>query len=273
LNGSPRFLVVISFYEPRPRGSLEALLRALRQTPAGADFDVAVIVNRTTSGAWAVPAAVNDATTAVVSRANEGMNIGAWDHGWRCFPGYAGYLFLQDECELKASDWLSPFVQAAAGPSAGLIGESWNAGWDRPWAALKKSVANQGMRDHEIDGKAVNRVDLYLSFMRRHDVAPGEGGGHLRALIWFASRSTLEAMGGFLHGATYGECIAAEIAATKSVEALGLRPLQVANEPFTYFGHAEWRLTTNGQWRHHRREASSPWRRLLAGGGASGLIG
>ena len=243
-------------------------MHAVRLTPAGADFDVAVIVNRTSSGEWALPPAVGDAATAVVSRVNEGMNIGAWDHGWRCFPGYAGYLFLQDECELKAPGWLRPFVEAASGPSAGLIGESWNDGWDRPWAALKESVAGHRMRDHEIDGKAINRVELYLSFMGRHDIAPGERGGHLRALTWFASRSTLEAMGGFLHGATYGECIGAEIAATKKVEELGLRALQVADEPFAYFGHAEWNRTARGQWRHRRQEPPSRWMRLLALRGA-----
>lgn len=264
-----RFLVVVSFYEPRPMAPLEELVHALLRTPAGADFDIVVVVNRTTSGTLALPIPV-DAVKAVLNRPNEGMNIGAWDHGWRHFPDYDGYLFLQDECELKSECWLKPFVDAAGMPGTGLIGESWNAGWDRSWEAMRVSVEGQHMPEHNLQGRAANRVDVYLEFMSRRGVATGQRAGHLRSLVWFANRHTLVAMNGFLQGANFGECIAAEIAATKCVESLGLRSLQVDVQPFRYFGHKEWRQGPDAQWRHGPQNAPKTpplrrsWRAILA---------
>ena len=264
-----RFLVVVSFYEPRPMAPLEGLVQALLHTPAGADFDIVVVVNRTTSGPLALPVPV-DAVTAVVDRPNEGMNIGAWDHGWRHFLEYDGYLFLQDECELKSEGWLKPFVDAASAPGTGLVGESWNAGWDRSWDAMRIAVAGQHMPGHELHGRAANRVDVYREFMSRRGVATREKAGHLRSLVWFAHRHTLVAMNGFLQGANFGECLGAEFAATKSVEALGLRARQVDVQPFRYFGHREWCQGPDGRWRHGPQAipnplaAQGPWRTLLA---------
>lgn len=177
-----RFLVVISFYEPRPLLPLEELIRALSQTLAGADFDIVLIVNRTTSGEMALPFPT-DAFKAIVNRPNEGMNIGAWDHGWRQFPDYQGYLFLQDECVLKSKFWLKAFVEAAKLPGAGLIGESWNSGWDRPWSAMRLTVEGQDMPEHSLQGTPANRVDVYLEYMARHGIDAGQKAGHLRSLV------------------------------------------------------------------------------------------
>lgn len=229
--------------------ALEALLAALRNTPAGAAFDIALVVNRNGSHELALPSWARQADF-VFSRPNEGMNIGAWDFAWRTLSDYDAYLFLQDDCVLKATDWLGAFVQISADASVGLIGESWNSGWDRPWTAMRKSVAKHTLREHALDGKPVNRVDLYMDFMKRHLVTPGENAGHLRALTWFARRETLQAIQGFLHGANYGECIAAEIAATKQVQGLGLKAVQVGNQSFSCFGHMDWLQTQDGRWQH-----------------------
>jgi len=249
LKNADRFLVVVSFFEPRPIHALEALLAAVRNTPAGAAFDIALVVNRNSSHELALPDWTRQADF-VISRPNDGMNIGAWDFAWRTLPDYAAYLFLQDDCVLKAPNWLGAFVQASAEPTVGLVGESWNSGWDRPWAAMRRSVAKHTLREHVLNGKPANRVDLYLDFMKRHHVNPGERAGHLRALTWFARQETLQAIDGFLHGSNYGECIAAEIAATKQIEALGLTAVLVDNQPFTYFEHLDWRLTHDGRWQH-----------------------
>jgi hypothetical protein len=266
---SQRFLVVISFYEPRTALPLEELVYALSRTPAGADFDIVLIVNRTTSGElkWSFPM---DTVKAVVSRPNEGMNIGAWDHGWRAFPDYDGYLFLQDECELKSECWLKPFIDAAKLPAAGLVGESWNSGWDRAWKAMRTAVEGQQMAGHNLLGVPSNRVDVYLEYISRQGVFAGQKAGHLRSLAWFANRETLVAMNGFLHGANYGECIASEIAASKQVESLGLSAKQVDKQPFRYFGHKEWRQDADGRWAHRpthvQKNSPAPgfWRTLCA---------
>ncbi len=243
-----RFLVVISLYEPRDIVPLDTLARGLRAAPAGVQADIVVVINRTSTGALPLPPSLEGMT--IVDRPNEGMNIGAWDHGWRMFPDYSGYLFLQDECELKSGPWLKPFVDASDKPSVGLVGESWNSGWDRPWETMRSAVDKQQMREHTIAGKPANRVDVYLQFMARHGVAPGHKAGHLRSLTWFASRATLLAMDGFLHGANFGECIAAEIAATKRSEQAGLLAVQVGSQPFLHFGHKEWHQDALGNWRH-----------------------
>jgi hypothetical protein len=240
---------VVSFFEPRPVIALNALLTALRSVPAGAPFDIALVINRSGSHDLALPDWTQQADF-ILTRPNEGMNIGAWDFGWRTRPDYDAYLFLQDDCVLKTANWLGAFIQRTTDISVGLIGESWNSGWDRPWAAMRKSVSQHSLREHVIDGKPVNRVDLYLDFMKRHQVSPGQRAGHLRALTWFARRVTLQSINGFLQGGNYGECIAAEIAATKQVEALGFKAVQVDDRPFTYFGHLDWHLTDDGRWQH-----------------------
>lgn len=248
-----RHLVVVSFYEPRGTEPLERLLTALRSTPAGAAFDVALVVNRDDIAIGPLTGwreRVHQQVDAILERPNTGMNIGAWDFGWRALDAYGGYLFLQDDCILKTSDWLGAFVSAAADPSVGLVGESWNSGWDRAWPAMRKLVSKHALREHLINNRPANRVDLYLDFMRRHGVSPGERGGHLRALCWFARRDTLLAINGFLHGANYGECIAAEIAATKQVQALGLQAVQLADQPFSRFGHSDWVEMPDGRWQH-----------------------
>jgi hypothetical protein len=249
LKNTDRYLVAVSFFEPRPQLALSTLLTALRNTPAGAAFDIALVVNRTGSDELVLPDEVQQADF-ILSRSNEGMNIGAWNFAWQTFPDYDAYLFLQDDCVLQAPNWLESFVQVAADASVGLVGESWNAGWDRSWATMRKAVSTHSLPGHAIDGKPVNRVDLYLDFMERHQVSPGRQAGHLRALTWFATRTTLQSINGFLRGSNYGECIAAEIAATKQVEAVGLKAVQVESRPFAYFGHLDWHLTQDGRWQH-----------------------
>lgn len=241
--------MVVSFFEPRPSQALQTLLHTLRNTDAGAAFDLAVVINRSGSTPLMRPDWMQQADF-VLERPNEGMNIGAWDFAWRTLPDYDNYLFLQDECVLKAAHWLIAFVQMSADQSVGLIGESWNSGWDRPWAAMRKSVQQHTLREHTLQGKPANRVDVYLDFMARHQVSCGKQAGHLRALTWFARRETLQAMQGFLHGANYGECIAAEISASKQVEAMGLSARQLSPQAFLYFGHMEWQQTTDGRWQH-----------------------
>src|SRR5690606_31973330 len=104
-----------------------------------------------------------------------------------------------------------------------------------------------------IDGGPAERVDSYLDFMRRNNIDPGETGRHLRSLIWFASRDTLEAIDGFPIGVNYGECIAAEIAVSRKVEALGGKVEQVAEEPFCFFRHLEFNRDYPGAPFTHKR--------------------
>lgn len=105
MKNTDRFLVVVSFFEPRPQPPLCALLTALRKIPAGAAFDIALVVNRTGSDELALPDWARQADF-ILSRSNEGIHIGAWDFAWQMLPDYDAYLFLQDDCVLKAPNWL-----------------------------------------------------------------------------------------------------------------------------------------------------------------------
>jgi hypothetical protein len=237
-------LVVISYYDRRPINNLLELTESLHQYSAGEEFDVCVIVNRTKNESISIPQL---SSAAIRYRHNVGMNIGAWDHGWRTCSGYKSYLFLQDECYVIRDHWLSAYRAVLERPSVGMVGESLNMLWDKPWRELRKLFANIILPEHQIEAKCVNRVDFYLEFFKAHGVDPRVGGRHLRSVVWFLSAEVLQAIDGFLIGRNYGECIAAEIAASKKVEALGLAVVQAnEQEEFFYIRHLEYNQDSPG---------------------------
>jgi len=121
-----------------------------------------------------------------------------------------------------------------------MIGESINKLWDCPWNNLRSKLKKSILPEHSIEGKRVNRVDFYLDFFKRNTVQPGSSGRHLRSVIWCFSGIALEKLDGFLIGLNYGECIGAEIAASKKVEFLGYKVLQSHDEEFHYIRHLEY---------------------------------
>ncbi|MGE3251220.1 MAG: hypothetical protein AB7L26_13365 [Hyphomonadaceae bacterium] len=230
----PPTLLVISFFDARPAAALAALLRSLRRRTAGAPYEIVIVANRTAAAPLALPEEA--AGVRVLERANEGMNIAAWEHGWRQSPGFDRIVFLQDDCRIVRAGWLAAFAAALDNPAIGLVGESLNSAWDAPWDALRARHTD-ALPGHG-DGP---RADFYRACMARWGVDPGSTGRHLRSLVWAARREVLERIGGFPVGRTYGECIAAEIAVSRKVEAAGLRIDQVDRRPFRYIAHAEWR--------------------------------
>jgi len=231
-------LVVISYYDRRPIHSLLALIRSIADYPAGADFDLCIVVNKTKEKDLVLPG--NYSHIPVTYRHNMGMNIGAWDYGWRVHSGYRDYLFLQDECYVIRAHWLAAFLKASEDPDVGLVGESMSKLWNRSWSELRHILQNDSLPEHSINGKAVNRVDCYLNYFRENGVEPGIMGTHLRSVVWFLPGSVLKKIGGFLIGRNYGECIAAEIATSKKVEQMSLRVTQVDYEEFSFIRHLEY---------------------------------
>ena len=112
-------LVVISYYDRRPIHNLVELVGSLYQYPAGAEFDVCVIVNRTKNDLISVPQL---SAASIRYRHNVGMNIGAWDYGWRTCSGYTNYLFLQDECYIIRDNWLAGYRAVVEKPNVGMVG-------------------------------------------------------------------------------------------------------------------------------------------------------
>jgi hypothetical protein len=237
-------LVVISYYDRRPIHNLLELIGSLHQYPAGDEFDVCVIVNRTKNEEISIP---HLSSAAIHYRHNIGMNIGAWDYGWRQWPNYKCYLFLQDECYVIRERWLAGYRAVLEKPNVGMVGESLNQLWGRPWTELRKLFAGTVLPEHSLEDECANRVDFYLEFMKANGVTPGLGGKHLRSVVWLLTAEVLKKIGGFLIGRNYGECIAAEIATSKKVEALGLDCVQAnAKEEFFYIRHLEYNQDSPG---------------------------
>lgn len=236
--------VIISFYDRRPIEPLVKLLDSLDKHAPGGPYERFLSVNST--GAQELPRSVVKRVAEVLMRPNIGMNIGAWDAGWRHWSGFDSYLFLQDECYAIREQWLQHYQQALADPSTGLVGESLNEAWDRPWRELRETVGQAQMPEHFLDGRAANRVDVYLHFLRRAEIDPGATGRHLRSLVWASRADVLTCIGGFPLGANYGECIAAEIGVSRAVESCGLRLRTVGPGPFWVFRHLEWNQDVAG---------------------------
>ena len=238
---------------------LDRLVGQLAQSAPGADYSLCVVSNRDK---------INDAEDAiwlgrirevlekalhgkpwqpqdvyVALRENTGMNIGAWNHAWQFQSHHDTYLFLQDEVILQRPNWLAQYAacgQMVRGDGNGfyLLGESFNNRWQLAWSSLRQSSLNVYAPGHPPDQR---RVDFYLQCMRQWEVDPGADGGHLRSLVWFSNRQTLDHLAGFRLGRGYGECIAAEIAASRAVLAAGGVVQQIEQSPFAVFWHPEWR--------------------------------
>ena len=242
-------LVIISYYDRRSIDNLVRLLNSMEEFDPGANYSVCVVVNRTSDKI--INLENKFSFLSVLYRNNTGMNIGAWDYGWRMNPDHKDYLFLQDECYMTKNGWLSAFKDIAQNSSIGMIGESINESWNQSWDMLREKQKNINLSEHELNGVETNRVDVYLSFMRDNDILPGMVGRHLRSLVWYIQKDVLNSIGGFPIGSNYGECIAAEISVSKKVESLGKTIVQVSKSQFEYIRHIEWNKDcVNGNYSH-----------------------
>ena len=256
MKSRPQTLVVISYYDRRPINPLNNLLESMREFDAGIEYSICVVVNRTTNKELKL--SFNEKPLSILYRKNTGMNIGAWDHAWRSKPEFDSFLFLQDECYITKNNWLAEFKTKANERSVGLVGESMNKNWDHSWLELRKLQKDVKLREHEQNGVEINRVDLYQQFLADQNIPVGATGRHLRSLIWFATKETLESIDGFPIGKNYGECIAAEIGVSKKVEAAGLQIVQVRDNSFHFIRHIEWnQASTGSEFIHNSNSVSS----------------
>lgn len=226
-------LIVISYYSGRSDSHLKKLLEDVSKI----NQNIVVVIN-SDECVYEVTGLFNGYKS--ITRPNIGMNIGAWDSGYKHYPKFKYYIFLQDECVMTNADFISAYASKLEIQGIGMIGESINYKWDKSWLEMMKSPLNYPVNIFQ-DGKILSRVEYYLGLMRAWNVNPGVNGRHLRALVWCFSGDVLHRMGGFPIGKTKEECIASEIAISKKVEQLGLKVLQIAEEPFKYFRHDEWR--------------------------------
>ena len=227
-------LIVISHYDLRPKIILQELVNSL----SGCECDIVVVVNNDDLNSLRYDIFCPGVTC--INRPNSGMNIGAWGCAFHEFPGYEYYIFLQDECIVKDYLFIDAYLSRLSDASVGMIGESINSKWDMDWNSISRSMLNYNVGMDNF-GNKVTRVEFYLYMIKKWGVEPGLTGRHLRALIWALRGEVLSKIKNFPVGAWKEECIAAEIAVSKSIEQLGLRVEQVDADPFKYIQHSEWR--------------------------------
>ena len=237
-----RILVVISYYDARPLNNLLKLLQTIEFYDAGLKFDICVVVNRESGRTIELPQFGVPVT--ILSRPNSGMNIGAWDYGWRENPGYDYYVFLQDECVILRHGWLEGLVERLMDPGVGLVGECINRRWAKCWAALTSNDRDDSLG--QVSNLIAHRATVCLEFMAARGIPAGETGHHVRSLVWAFSREVLLQLGGFPIGGDYDECIAAEISVSRRIESLGLSIQQAHRTPFFFVGHSQWINTYPG---------------------------
>lgn len=229
-------LVVISHYNAWAPDKLVALLDQVATLPAGAGFEICVVVNQAEPSELVLPE--RHRSVVVLYRRNTGYNIGAWNHGWRENPGHDCYLFLQEECRIIRPHWLRAHRRLAMRPRVGLVGEAMHwpgLSWkqlDRLYRNAPATVMGDGS---VVPGPAALRASLAAA-----GIPKGWGGAHLQSLVLCARREVLEAIDGFRIGLTYAEAVTAEVFITKQVEALGLQAREVGPGSFRYILHPQW---------------------------------
>jgi len=228
-------MVIISYYDERDIDDLLALIASIDAFEPGHPIEITIVVNQKEQRYIEVSSAKYK--TNVLYRQNQGMNIGAWDYGWRQLKDVDSFIFLQDECRIIRNGWAHDYLKALENPKVGLVGESINQHWNRNWSDLQDDNASNNPVRAEIRARAKS----YLSFMQRNSISPGKDAKHLRSLIWAFKRNTLDTINGFPIGANYEECVASEIAVSKKVESLGLEIAQLdPQQPFSRIVHSEW---------------------------------
>jgi len=227
-------MVIICYYDERSIDDLLALIASIDDYDPGYPIEITIVVNQNKQRC--IDVSSTKYKTNILYRQNQGMNIGAWDYGWRQFKDFDCFIFLQDECRIICNGWVLDYIRALENPQVGLVGESINQRWNRSWSDLQSDSASNLVSS---DMKA--RAETYLSFMQRNAISSGSNARHLRSLVWAFKKSTLDAINGFPLGENYEECIAAEIAVSKKVEVLGMDIAQIdPQQPFSRIVHTEW---------------------------------
>jgi len=226
-------LVVVSHYAPYPPDALARLTEKLKSLTK----DVLVVINDDNVDSLSLDSGDEGVRTLI--RPNTGMNIGGWDAAYKTFPEFDFYIFMQDECEVLREDFIAAYVAELSKDDVGMTGESINPKWDTGWNEIARSSLNYEI-SLDSKGSSVPRLNYYLYCMDHWGIDPGQNGRHLRSLVWAFNQRALSSIKGFPIGLHKEECIAAEIAVSKSIEQHGLKVTQVSRNPFEYIHHVEW---------------------------------
>ncbi len=223
-------IFLISHYNIRTKNNLNNLITQLKRY----DCQIGVVINDDQCKKLLFE---NINNVFYIKRQNTGMNIGAWKEGAEFFDDFENYFFFQDECFVKDFDFLDKYLSFLSNKEYGIVGETINLKWARPWEDIKKSELNYLLK---INDKKIDRVTYYMDQITRWQIAIGENASHLRALSFALKKEVLDKINGFNIGLFKEQCIASEIAISKKIEQIGLKVAQSNQNPFSYIGHLEW---------------------------------
>lgn len=243
--------VIISYWANRPKKALIKLLRQLDKSTTSTPFETVVVCNGGNARALDLEQTLfPNLKLLVLNRENFGYNIGAWEHGWRNLPMHDYYMFLQDECYLKTTNWLDAYItKMRSNAQIGLLGESLN--WGRPWS--EQRLSKHAITCLNTDDKPpFNSVDYLHNYIKNLGIPPGETAVHLQTLVLFTSGDILERVNGFNLGATYSEAVGTEIGFSKKVMAIGRTIELVGDQPFSNIGHTQWSDENVKRWTKFR---------------------
>jgi hypothetical protein len=231
--------VVVSYWVGRSVKNLFSLLAQMLRVEAGTNFDLIIVCNGGDEQPLVLPSRFNPLRPQIFNRENKGYNIGAWEYAWRESRGYEYYLFLQEECFLKAERWVSEFeYRMSTDPGLGLLGEAMM--WDQmSWQYIRAATD----RDLGLDwfaGEPIHPLDAYQSFLIQRGIPPGEIGSHLQSLVLFISSKILNEINGFPTGLSYREAVACEIGISRLVTAKGYRISKIRDHSYSLIGHRQW---------------------------------
>jgi hypothetical protein len=264
---------VVSHYAARGVDDLNKLFKSMSEHEAGHPYDLLIVSNnenlgfdesktqvhrdvRLASESTFLPQEQGQnyrewspRSTKHLVRQNCGMNIGAWDAGWRLAHKvpYSSFLFLQDEITVRKKNWVADLVSIASqktnrnSKSIFLLGESINSRWNRSWDEIENE--NYDYLVHEtVSGAQVTarRTTFYKLQLADWGISPQVRATHLRSLVWFTNIATLTALNGFRVGTSKESCIASEIGTSQKILMLGGVIDQFSEQPFFYFDHSEW---------------------------------
>lgn len=228
-------LVVVSHYNARAKEDLQLLLNQLKPLAP----HILVVIND--DNHHGPVEFLSDMPTPCLRRTNTGMNIGGWNEAFQERPDFEHYIFLQDECRIVDNDFLAVYEDRLKAPEIGMIGESLNPQWSRPWAEITSSALNYPVQITP-GSPAMMRTAFIIGCLQNWSISPGPTGAHLRALVWAFRRDMLFKIKAFPMGRNKEECIAAEIGTSKLVEQHGGHIAQVGSVPFEYIQHKERRV-------------------------------
>ena len=229
-----KVLITISHYSKRNKNNLIEIINSLKD-----QFCDLLIVINDDNCVKEKNAVFSNIKTLI--RPNTGMNIGAWNTSFLNNRHHDFYLFLQDECQILDSTFISQYINELSKKDVGMTGESINYKWANSWNYIEKSALNYKV-GYNINKIPVFRVQHYLSLFKKWNIDAGQSGIHLRSLVWGFKKETLKKVFPFPIGMTKEECIAAEIGVSKKVESLGYKVTQINEKPFQLISHIEWKL-------------------------------